>query len=191
MVRAVRSSGLNAIRADLAALKQYEDKYGKAFPHIVAQLNAFDKDLIADPVGVSARLAANYGAPVTATQQRVYEAKQAAEQARQQDAAKLHREIESIVNQVPEMGDEATLNAIADILENKNFQRTGDRMADLGRAHGIVLARRANSAKHNVRGAAGSKSIGGAPSTSGGAGRDQTRRNQTAVGAAVSRAFSK
>lgn len=176
--------------ADLAALSKYEAKYGKAFPQIVAQLNQFDKDLANDPVGVSARLAANAGAPVTEAQQRVYEAKQAADQAHRQETEKLHQNLEYVAKNVPGLADEPTWNAIADILESKDFKRSNDPMADLGRAHGMVLSRRANSTKHAVAANAGSKSISGAPSTSGDAGRGQSR-SQTAVGAAVSRAFGR
>lgn len=176
-----------ADQADLADLKPYMDKYGKNFPHILAQLQKFDADMIADPVGVSARLAANYGAPVTAAQQKVYEANRAAEQHRAQDSANVHKALDLIVqhNVLPGFEDEATLSAVADVLESKTFQRTGNRLEDLKRAHAHVMQGRA-AAKQNDR---GSKSISGAPSTSNGTGRDQSgRRNQTAIGAAVSRA---
>jgi hypothetical protein len=176
-------------RDELAALAPYVERYGKNFPHILAQLQKFDRDLIADPVGVSARLAANAGAPVTETQQRAYEAKLQAQAHQAKDSANVHRAIEMIIehNVLPDMGNDATLHAIADVLSDKNFKRTGDRLQDLRNAHANVMARKANSEGNRYD--PGSRSIGGAPSTSGDDGRDG--RSRTAVGAAVSRAFSK
>ena len=86
--------------------------------------------LVSDPVGASARLAANYGSPVTEAQQRTYQQKQAAEQHRVQDSANVHKALDLIVqhNVLPGFEDEAVANAVADVLENKAFQRTGNRL---------------------------------------------------------------
>jgi hypothetical protein len=178
-----------ADQADLADLKPYMDKYGKNFPHILSQLQKFDADMIADPAGVSARLAANYGAPVTESQIDAYQQKRGAEQHRAQDSANVDKAIGLIIEHkvLEGMESAAMQNAIADVLLSKDFQRTGDRFGDLKRAHAHVMAGR-TAAKQDDR---GNRSISGAPSTSNGAGRDQTRRNQTAVGSAVSRAMSK
>lgn len=48
--------------ADLEDLKAYADKYGSALPDFIRQFLEFEKGMVADPVGTSARLAANYGA---------------------------------------------------------------------------------------------------------------------------------
>lgn len=175
--------------ADQRSLAAAEAKYGKNFPAILAQLQRFDADLIADPVGGSARLAANMGAPVTAAQEQQYTQKRAAEQHRAQDSANVSKALDMVVQHgvLPGFEDERVQHAIADVLESKSFQRTGNRLEDLKRAHAQVMQGR-TAAKQDDR---GSKSISGAPSTSSGNGRDQTGRNQTPVGSAVSRAFGK
>lgn len=177
----------------MSDLAQFEKEFGNKLPAVLSELVRHDAALVNDPVGTSARLAANYSAPVTAEQQRAYEAKQAQEAHQRQDSANVHRAIELVIqhNVLPHMDDDAVLNGIADVLISPSFKRTGDRLQDLRNAHAAVMARKANSAGNRyANSGAGNRSINGAPSTSGGPGRE-ARASQTAVGKAVSRAFNR
>lgn len=173
---------------DATDLAPFEKEFGHKLPAVLAELVRHDTALVNDPVGTSARLAANYGSPVTAAQEQAYVQKRAAEQHRTQELATVDSGLRTIIERklLPGLDDEATLHAIAAALEemNKKSERTGDRGKDFQRAHAHVMAAR-TAAKQDDR---GSKSISGGPSTSGGPGRDQSGRNRTAVGAAVSRA---
>lgn len=176
-------------QADLENLKPHMAKWGKNFPHILSQLQKFDADMIADPAGTSARLAAGYGAPVTESQIESYKQKRAAEEHRAQDSANVHKALEFAIqrNVLPGMENEAVQNAIADVLESKSFARTGNRLEDLQRAHAQVMQRRAAPAQNDR----GSRSIsGGSPTAS----HDSTRssvRPASGARAAVQRAFGK
>lgn len=162
--RGARGSVRQAMRdhADMSDLAEFEKEFGGRLPAVLSELVRHDTAMVNDPAGTSARLAANYGAPVTERQAVAYEQRQHQERARQQDAANVHRALDLIVQHkvLPHMDDEATLNAIATKLAEKTFKRTGDRLADLKAAHAAVMADRANATSADK----GSRSITGGPS---------------------------
>lgn len=151
-----------ADHATASDLVDFEKEFGGKLPAMLAELVKHDKALVDDPVGASARLSIAYGAPATERQQVAYEQRQAQQRAQQQDSQNVHRALDLIVQHkvLDGFDDDATMSAVADVLESKDFKRTGDRLADLKAAHLTVMNRRANSTRH----AAGGKSISGAPS---------------------------
>jgi hypothetical protein len=178
------------IMADLAA---FEKEFGSKLPGVLSELVRHDAALVNDPVGTSARLAASYGAPTTPAQQAQYEQRQHQERARAQDSANMNRAFDIIIQHkvLPGFETEAMQHAIADVLTSKGFQRTGDRLEDLKRAHAQVMASKTVADRAAGRGnrhfAAGQKSIHGAPS----AAQDSTRssiRPAAGVRAAINRA---
>jgi hypothetical protein len=151
---------------DLEDLKDYADKYGERLPHLLRQLNDIERDLIEDPVGTSARLAANYGA---------LDAPKAPEQkpAAPQGPPKTPQEYHSRVSQgiqnyiekgiMPALASEEVQEQVAFVLER--MQRTGDHDADLKRAYDLVVPDAPRAAE--PASTAGRKSISGAPSAAG------------------------
>lgn len=125
---------------DVADLKPYMDKYGKNFPHLLKQLNSIEADLIADPVGTSARLAATYGAPATEAQQQQHEQQQAQQQYRERRVADMHKAFDLIVQHkiMPGIESPELQDKIADVLESKDFVRTGDPLQDLRTAYVVA-----------------------------------------------------
>lgn len=147
---------------DLADLKPYVDKYGKNFPHLLKQLNSIEADLIADPVGTSARLAATYGAPATEAQQQQQEHKQAQQQYRERRVADMHKAFDLIVQHkiMPGIESPELQDKIADVLESKDFVRTGNPLHDLQTAYAVA---RLDIQVAEQEKAKPSKSIAGAP----------------------------
>jgi hypothetical protein len=147
------------IASDLAA---FEKEFGNKLPGVLSELVKHDADLVNDPAGTSARLAANYGAPVTLAQQAAYEAKQHQERARQQDAANVNKALDMFIQRG--IGDEAMMHEIADVLESKTFSRSNDKGDNFKRAYHQVVAQRANKAGNRYAKGNATKSIHGAPS---------------------------
>ncbi len=173
---------------DIGELKPFIEKYGKDFPRLLQQLDRFDRDMIDDPVGTSARLAANYGAPVTASQH-----EQAAEhyhqKAQQEERlSNVHRGLEMVIQQnlLPGIEDDKMQGRIAEVLENPKFVRTGNAFEDLKAAWQVA---RLNDEKEK-RVAKGQKSISGGPSGAASDRKGSDNDANTAVGA-IRRAMGK
>ena len=94
---------------DLRDLDEYVQKYGDNLPHILRQCAQFDRDMIDDPVGTSARLAANYGAlrPVAQQQQPQAETiKPVHERTRDEDNASVSKALELLTQKCNEPNHE-------------------------------------------------------------------------------------
>jgi hypothetical protein len=174
---------------DLADLKPYMDKYGKHFPHLLKQLNSIEADLVSDPVGTSARLAATYGAPATEAQQQQHEQQQAQQQYRERRVADMHKAFDLIVQHkiMPGIENAELQDKIADVLESKDFIRTGDPFQDLRTAYAVARmdAQIAEQGKDKPK---PSKSISGPPGSN-----QQARKQAPAKSAreALERAVSR
>lgn len=183
--KGARGSVRQAMRdqEDAADLAEFEKEFGSKLPAVLSELVRHDEALRRDPVGTSARLAANYNAPVTPRQEAEYVARQQAEQARQEQARIVHHGLAQIIERklLPGLDDEKTLHAIADVLESKDFKRTGDRGKDLEKAHAIVMANQAKAPADDR----GTKSISGAPSA------PRAAREPTGVRGSINRAKAK
>ncbi len=107
-------------RRDHEQLAEFIETHGKDYPRMLQQLHAFDEAMVADPVGMSARIAASYGA---------LEQSQAPQQAQppQQPQRPPHEErmlqavttdLEQVIasGQYPGMEDENFQNVVADVL---------------------------------------------------------------------------
>jgi hypothetical protein len=148
---------------DIAELKPFIDKYGKDFPRLLQQLNRFDADMIDDPVGTSARLAANYGIPITEEQhQQAAQAQQHAAE-RQQRVSNIELGLSKIIEHkiMPGIEDPKLQDKIVGVLENPAFQRSGDPLNDLTRAWQIAL--QTPDGEVQAKSTKGTKSISGAP----------------------------
>lgn len=147
---------------DLADLKPFADKYGEKLPHLLRQLNEIEKELIADPVGASARLAASYGATDEPAQQQQLPPPKSP----QEEYERVSKGLEGLIHHdkvFPALANEEIAEGVAFVLER--MQRTPDRMADLRTAYGIVVGEPAAApAATAPPDAKGSKSIHGAPS---------------------------
>jgi hypothetical protein len=176
----------SADQRDLEELQPFIDKYGRNFSAVLRHLHDIDRDMIADPTGVSARLAATFGAPVTATQQAQYERRAVQERHRQQEIQNVTRGLELVIqhNVIPGMEDPAFVERIVEVLESGELPRTKDRFADLRAAADMARARQkkpADDADQRKRLDRGSRSIHGSPSTSiaGGASSSGIRKSLT------------
>lgn len=149
---------------DMQELKPYLEKYGKHFPFLMRQLVEFDKGMMDDPVGTSARLAANYGALDAPPSQQVQTLAQPAPQQHQvpEHMASVHQGLELAIqtNVLPGLERPEIQEAVAVALESGAVPRTGDRFVDLKAAHAFVVKRLNEKPQRAAR---GSKSISGAP----------------------------
>jgi hypothetical protein len=173
---------------DLAELKPFVDKYGKDFPRLLQQISRFDRDMIDDPVGTSARLAANYGVPVTAAQHE-QAAQHYQQKAQQEDRlSNVQRGLDKLMEQnlLPGIEDPEMQDRIADVLENPKFTRSGNAFEDLKAAWQVARL----SDEKRARNERGGKSIKGAPSTAGSNSR-QSQVNPNSAHGAIKRAMGK
>ena len=150
---------------DYADLKPFVEKYGDSLPHLLRQLNEIEKGLIEDPVGTSARLAANYGAtdavrsPAQAQQAQPQQLPPPASHA--EDYQRVQQGLEKCIEHgiLPALQNDQIAEAVADVLTR--MPRTADRFADLQTAYHLVVSAQAEPAERNNK---GQKSISGAPS---------------------------
>ena len=179
---------------DIESEKEFIEKFGKNYPTVLRQIFEFDRDSHDDPSGVTARLAANYGAPVTQSQIADYEQKHQqhqADHARQEQFKQIaskpieHRTKEEHFSAVSEAIDRLAggacnlpgewnmpgfdrpdvQHAMADALESGSVQRTGVPHVDLRSAYQLVVQNMNwADAENQVRLERGGKSISGGPS---------------------------
>lgn len=152
--------------ADLNELQPYLEKHGTQFKRLLQRVVQLDGALNDDPEGTIARLAAMNGMPIT--DQQVAEQAQALE--RQQEYQRVATGIGTIIEHgmLPGLEDEGVQNAVADILESKDFERTGNGPLDLKRAletaKDMLAKEKAAERVAELKAKAG-KSLTGAPST--------------------------
>jgi hypothetical protein len=151
---------------DLNELQPYLEKHGTQFKRLLQRVVELDGAMNEDPEGTIARLAAMNGMPIT--DQQVAEQAQALE--RQQEYQRVATGISTIIEHgmLPGLEDEGVQNAVADILESKDFERTGNGPLDLKRALETakhLLAREKAAERVAELKAKAGKSLTGAPST--------------------------
>jgi hypothetical protein len=184
---------------DLEELAPHIEKHGSKFTHFMRQLVELDAAMTNDPVGTSARLAANYGAlnaPAKQAHQQPQEQprpiKPLHERTPEEDFSNVYEAVGRIVESrdhpsvaMPGIENEDVLNGIADALTNGAVKRTADRMADLRAAYALVMKSREDQQAEQQRSIErGSKSIVGVPSTT-----VPAARSSRPIQAAVSRAM--
>jgi hypothetical protein len=176
--------------ADREDLKIYEAKYGERLPHILRQLNETEIDLISDPIGASARLAANYGALTAPAAQTQAGAPQPAQSAQLPPPASLEESVRRGLDKAiehnifPGLQNDQIADTVATVLTL--MPRTGDRFADLKTAYGMVVGM--SKAVTSKQDDAGMKSIHGAPSAPSSGRR---RGSGDSLDDAISRAFGR
>jgi hypothetical protein len=153
--------------ADLNELQPYLEKHGTQFKRLMERIVELDGAMNEDPEGTIARLAAMNGMPIT--DQQVAEQAQAFEQ--QQEYQRVATGLSTIIEHgmLPGLEDEGIQNAVADILESKDFERTGNGPLDLKRALETAkdkLAREKIAERAAELKAKAGKALTGAPSTS-------------------------
>ncbi len=145
---------------DRDQLEAAMQKYGGNLGHILSQTAGALKMILDDPVGGVARILPLYGVPTTPQHQQ--EAAQTFQV--QQQVSHLTEGIQRVVDagKMPGLEREGVQVAVAEILESKEFQRTGDPAADLYAAWELAMDRAAKEGAEAIRAKAG-KSISGSP----------------------------
>lgn len=193
---------------DLEDIKDFAERYGDQLPRLLVEINDLERDLVADPVGAAARLAAKHGAletPKASAQQsqqlppevskrmaeydRLARAGQIAppatpEEDRERVSLGLQKAIEH--NVLPGLKNDAIAYAVAEVLTR--MPRTSDRFADLQKAYSLVVQGTAPPAgAKSAKDEKGSRSISGAPSST--SGRARPKGGSKGLDAAIDRAF--
>lgn len=182
---------------DLEDIKDFAERYGDQLPRLLVEINDLERDLIADPVGAAARLAAKYGAldaKAPAQQHAQQQSQQPVQQMpppatpqedEQRVALGLHKAIEH--NILPGLKNDDIAFAVADVL--RRMPRTADRFADLRTAYAIVVQGTGAAPATPAKDTKGSKSIHGSPSTS--TGRGRPKASGKGLDDALDRAFGR
>lgn len=153
---------------DLADLKEFTDKFGDKAPHLLRQLVEYDKDLLNDPAGASARLAAAYGGANEPAQPKAEHLPPPA--TREEDNDRINQGLDLAIkhNIMPGLQNDDIQEAVAMVLSAGLIPRTADRFADLQAAYNIVVPPGSAQAPAEAPDAEstrrGSKSISGSPS---------------------------
>ncbi|WP_339032661.1 hypothetical protein WI604_15890 [Bradyrhizobium symbiodeficiens] len=173
---------------ELEDIKDFADRYGDQLPRLLVEINDLERDLIADPVGAAARLAAKHGAldaPKAPQQQQQDRLPPPANP--EEDTQRVVQGIERAIehNILPGLKNDQIAWAVADVLTR--MPRTADRFADLQAAYAIVVQHAAPAAVAPAKDAKGSKSIKGAPSVS--TSRPRSKGDSKGLDAALDRAF--
>ena len=145
---------------DKEALAEAIEKHGPRLDFLLQRIVEADTALSDDPLGAAARIAAAYGVPVTPEHHQEI----AQDSLREQHIAAISGQIDQLINsgRFPEF--DSVADRIADILEDKRHQSTGDHWADLERAYQLAMADKFEEGKKALAEKA-TKSITGAGRT--------------------------
>jgi hypothetical protein len=112
-------------------------EHGPHIAYVLRQMAGFWKDAFSDPYGAIARMLPVYGVAATEGHQTEIAQQHQANEAVANTMAGIDRVIAA--NKLPGLELDSVQNAIADVLESKEFRRTGDPGIDLTNAHAQAL----------------------------------------------------